>query len=83
MVQYPVACARPHEAVYIKDAQHERPHFCFGCHREMVIRRGVKKTIRSMKRPKRSSVRDSSMRLPQEKSTKSSTLASNVRFTSA
>ena len=39
-IQYPVAYARPHEAVHIKDAQRERPHFCFGCHREMVIRRG-------------------------------------------
>ena len=39
-IQYPVAYARPYEAVHIKDAQRGRPHFCFGCHREMVIRRG-------------------------------------------
>ena len=39
-IQYPVAYVQPHEAVHIKDAQRGRPHFCFGCHREMVIRRG-------------------------------------------
>ena len=39
-IQYPVAYARPYEAVHIKDAQRGRSHFCFGCHREMVIRRG-------------------------------------------
>lgn len=39
-IQYPVAYAQPYEAVHIKDAQRGRPHFCFGCHREMVIRRG-------------------------------------------
>ena len=39
-IQYPVAYVQPHEAVHIKDARRERPHFCFGCHREMVIRRG-------------------------------------------
>ncbi len=39
-IQYPVAYAQPHEAVHIKDAQRGRSHFCFGCHREMVIRRG-------------------------------------------
>ena len=40
MVQYPVAYVRPYEAVHIKDAQRGRSHFCFGCHDEMVIRRG-------------------------------------------
>ena len=39
-IQYPVAYARPYEAVHIEDAQRRRPHFCFGCDREMVIRRG-------------------------------------------
>ena len=39
-IQYPVAYARPYEAVHIEDAQRGRPYFCFGCDREMVIRRG-------------------------------------------
>ncbi len=39
-ILYPVAYARPYEAVHIEDAQRGRPHFCFGCDREMVIRRG-------------------------------------------
>ena len=39
-IQYPVAYARPYEAVHIEDAQRGRSHFCFGCDREMVIRRG-------------------------------------------
>jgi len=39
-IQYPVAYVQPHEAVHIKDAQRGRPHFCFGCRREMVIRQG-------------------------------------------
>ena len=39
-ILYPVAYARPYEAVHIEDAQRGRPHFCFGCQREMVIRRG-------------------------------------------
>ena len=39
-VQYPVARSRSHEAVHIKDAQRGRSHFCFGCDREMVIKRG-------------------------------------------
>ena len=39
-LQYPVAYVQPYEAVDIKDAQRGRPHFCFGCHREMVIKRG-------------------------------------------
>ena len=39
-IQYPVAYARPYEAVPIEDAQRGRPHFCFGCDREMIIKRG-------------------------------------------
>lgn len=39
-LQYPVAYVQPYEAVDIKDARRGRPHFCFGCHREMVIKRG-------------------------------------------
>ncbi len=39
-ILYPVAYARPHEAVHIEDARRGRPHFCFGCDREMVIRHG-------------------------------------------
>ena len=43
-IQYPVAYARPRETVreaaHINAARRERPHCCFGCHREMVIRRG-------------------------------------------
>ncbi len=39
-ILYPVAYAQPNEAVHIEDAQRGRSHFCFGCDREMVIRRG-------------------------------------------
>lgn len=39
-ILYPVAYAQPYEAVHIEDAQRGRPYFCFGCDREMVIRRG-------------------------------------------
>ena len=39
-IQYPVAYARPYETVHIEEAQRGRPHFCFGCDREMVLRRG-------------------------------------------
>ncbi len=39
-ILYPVAYARPYEAVHIEDAERGRSHFCFGCDREMVIRRG-------------------------------------------
>ena len=39
-IQYPVAYGRPYETVHIEDAQRGRAHFCFGCDREMVIRRG-------------------------------------------
>ena len=39
-IQYPVAYARPYETVHIEDAQRGRPYFCFGCDREMVMRRG-------------------------------------------
>ena len=40
-IQYPVAYARPYEAVHIKDARRERSHFCFGCDNEMGIKRGA------------------------------------------
>ena len=39
-LQYTVAYVQPDEAVEIKAAEAGRPHFCFGCHREMVIKRG-------------------------------------------
>ena len=39
-LQYTVAYVQPYEAVDINAAQPGRPHFCFGCHREMVIKRG-------------------------------------------
>lgn len=39
-ILYPVAYAQPYKAVHIEDAQRGHPHFCFGCDREMVIRRG-------------------------------------------
>ena len=39
-IQYPVAYARPYEEVPIEDAQRGRSYFCFGCDREMVIKRG-------------------------------------------
>ena len=39
-LQYPVAYVHPYEAVDIKAARRGRPHFCFGCHSEMVIRQG-------------------------------------------
>ena len=39
-ILYPVAYAQPYEAVHIEDAQRGRPYFCFGCDREMVMRRG-------------------------------------------
>ena len=39
-ILYPAAYARPYEAVQIEDAQRGRPHFCFGCDREMIIKRG-------------------------------------------
>lgn len=39
-ILYPVAYVLPYEAVHIEDAKRGRPHFCFGCDREMVIRRG-------------------------------------------
>ena len=39
-LQYPVAYVQPYEAVEIKAAQRGLPHFCFGCRREMVIKRG-------------------------------------------
>ena len=39
-LQYPAAYVQPYEAVDIKAAQRGRPHFCFGCRREMVIKRG-------------------------------------------
>lgn len=40
-IQYPVAYARPYEAVHIKDARRERSHFCFGCDNERVIECGT------------------------------------------
>ncbi len=42
-LQYTAAYVQPYEAVDIEAAQRGRPHFCFGCHREMVIKQGRKK----------------------------------------
>ena len=39
-LQYTVAYVQPYEAVDINAAQPGRPHFCFGCHGEMVIKQG-------------------------------------------
>ena len=39
-LQYTVAYVQPDEAVDINAAQPGRPHFCFGCHGEMVIKQG-------------------------------------------
>ena len=43
-ILYPGAYAQPYEAVHIEDAQRGRPYFCFGCDREMVMRRGPKRS---------------------------------------
>ena len=42
-LQSTASYVQPYEAVDIEAAQRGRPHFCFGCHREMVIKQGRKK----------------------------------------
>ena len=39
-ISYPVAYLSPNKSVHIADARRGSPHYCFGCDREMVIKRG-------------------------------------------